>query len=250
MTVSARDLFEAELARRGMGFTSGRWPGRYEIRAGGRQVLVSLDNLARQLTGGDQDAERVAWFTDQVLAATTPAGLTADGLYWLLEPSDYAEKAEHWAAVSPQLDRVLAHVSEDGAVIRWVSGRHLEAMSLTAGEAAGRAWANLDLALRRAAISTMDIEGATLAVFAARLPSKASLLLAPSLQEVIGPVTGWPVLAIVPDRDFVYVWAAHHRDLIPRLGAVVIREHARAPYPLTTEVLQISDTIRAIGTYA
>ena len=99
--MGARELFEAELARRGVGYSATRWPGRYEIRAGELLVRVSLDNLARQLSGDDQDAERVAWFTDQVLTAVTPDDLAADGLYWLLESNDYPAKAWYRASVAP-----------------------------------------------------------------------------------------------------------------------------------------------------
>lgn len=249
--MGARELFEAELIRRGVEYSATRWPGQYEVRAGRRPLRVSLDNLARQLDGGDQDAERVAWFTDQILAAAAPADLTADRLYWLLQPSGDAEQAWHRASISPQLDRVLTHVSADGVLIHWISDQHLAAMNLTTRQASERAWANLDIALRGAEISTLDAPGnVTMAVITTTLPSKASLLLAPSLREVISPVTGWPILAVAPDREFVYIWNARHRDLIPRLGPVVIREHARAPHPLATEILYISDTIRAIGAYS
>ena len=110
------------------------------------------------------------------------------------------------------------------------------------------AWSNLDTALARAGQVTYPAPGgAALLSFAAALPSKASLLLAPSLRAAVEGTTGWPVLAVVPDRDFLYLWAAGYRDLIGRLAGVVIREHARAPYPLSPEVFEIGDSIRAIG---
>jgi hypothetical protein len=82
------------------------------------------------------------------------------------------------------------------------------------------------------------------------VPSNASLLLAPSLRVAVSKVVGWPVLAVAPDRDFLYIWNGGHRELITRLGAVVVRTHSRAPYPLSTEVLEISDAIRSIGSYS
>jgi hypothetical protein len=69
--VDARELLQAELARRGVGYPATRWPGRYEIRAGGLLVRVSLDNLARQLSGDGRDADRVAWARSS--SASTPA---------------------------------------------------------------------------------------------------------------------------------------------------------------------------------
>jgi len=142
------------------------------------------------------------------------------------------------------------HADPGTALIRWITPRVLSELGLSAGEASERAWSNLDAALQRAAqVTTGPVDGITLLGFAADLPSSASLLLAPSLREAVSDVTGWPVLAVAPDRDFVYVWNAGHRELLARLGGVVVRAHARAPYPLSTEVFQISDTIRAIGSY-
>jgi hypothetical protein len=48
--------------------------------------VVGLDNLARQLTAAENDAQRVSWFAGQVIVAALPASLTADGPYWSLEP--------------------------------------------------------------------------------------------------------------------------------------------------------------------
>jgi hypothetical protein len=124
------------------------------------------------------------------------------------------------------------------------------ASCLSADEAARWAWSNLDAALRRAAPHTYTAPGgATLVSFAVGVPSKASLLMAPALREIVISLTGWPVLAVAPDSDFIYVWNAAHRELIPRLGPTVIREHTRASHPLSTEVFEIGDTIRAIGNY-
>ena len=79
------------------------------------------------------------------------------------------------------------------------------------------------------------------------LPSKALLLLAPSLRAAISPITGWPVLAIAPDRDSTCIRDAAHPWLTGHPSAITTREHARAAYPLSAEVFQISDSIKAIG---
>jgi hypothetical protein len=45
----------------------------------------------------------------------------------------------------------------------------------------------------------------------------------------------------VPDRDFLNLWAAQHKDFIGRVGHVVIEQFTTSPYPLTTEVFEIAD---------
>jgi len=247
--MDARELFKAELARRGVSCTVAG-DGRWMVSVGGMKLLVSLDNLDRQLAGDGGDAERVAAFTGQVLAAAQLTPMTAAGLYWFPEPNDYLVAAEIRAEVSPRLDRVLVHVSDDGGRIRWVTHAGLDAAGLTIAEATERAWANLDEAVRQAQVTTGEIAGVTVAMFAAALPSKAPLLLAPALREMIEDVAGWSVLAVAPDRDFVYLWNASRRDLITTLGGIVTREYARVPYPLSTEIFQIGDSLQAIGSYA
>lgn len=253
--VDVRELFRAELARRGAAYRV-RGDGRWAVSAGGLEVLVSLDNLDRQLAldrelaGDSGDSQRIAAFTSQMLAAAQLTPVAASGLYWFTEPNDYEVTAEIRAAVSRRLDRVLVHVSDDGGLIRWVAHAHLEKAGLTAAGAADRAWANLDQAVRQAQVTTMETAGAAVAMLATDLPSKASLLLAPALREMIEDVIGWPVLAVAPDRDFVYLWNASRRDLIAGMGGVVCREYARAPYPLSTEIFEISDSLQAIGAYA
>jgi hypothetical protein len=126
----------------------------------------------------------------------------------------------------------------------------LAEMGLSFEMASHHAWSSLDTALAQAEqVSYPAPGGATLLSFATAVPSKASLLLAPSLRTTVEAAVGWPVLAVAPDRDFVYVWSAGHRDLIGRLSGVVTREHARAPYPLSVEVFEIGDSISAIGSY-
>jgi len=243
-------LFEAELARRGLQNAAGPSAGQRIVWLPGARVVVTLDNLAREFTGGSDDPDMVSRFTDQLISAVHPAPLDASRLYWCLEPNDYQHAADYRAGVSPQLDRVLVHASDDGALTRWVTSRALGELGLSADEAARRGWSNLDAALRRAVPRTYTAPGgATLVSFAAGVPSKASLLLAPALREIVSSLTGWPVLAVAPDSDFLYVWNAAHRELIARLGQAVIREHSRAPHPLSTEVFEISDTIRATGNY-
>lgn len=223
--------------------------GRYEIALRRQRLLVSLDNLDRDLVGDDGDPQRVAWLLDQVVASIEPRAITSERLYWCLELSVYADVADYAVVVSPQIDRVLVNVSEDGSLITWVTADDLRAIGLSAAQASDRAWSNLDAELRGAQVETEEVDGVTLAMLRTVFPSKASLALAPYLREVMSHIVGWPVLAVMPDRGFLYLWSAAHRDFISRLGGVVTREYGRASYPLTTEVFEIGTSIKAIGAF-
>jgi hypothetical protein len=247
--MDASSLFEAELRRRDLSFRHRVESGRYEVSLSTGAVLVSLENLARELRGDGGDVGRVAYFTDAVLATGGDHQVAHERLFWCLEANHLAEVAPYRDSVSRRTDRVLADYAGDASWIRWVTPRNLHAVGLSEEDAFARAWSNLDVALRGARIQTETVDGVAIVWLDTNFPSKASLILAPGLRDVVGPYVGWPVLAVAPDRAFVYLWAADHRALVPRLGHVVVREYRNASHPLTTEVFEIGDAVEAIGAF-
>ncbi len=249
--MSIQTQFEEELQRRGFSFSIDTESGRHAVKIGGERILVRLDNLQRDVAS-DGDIDRVARFVDAVVASVglSEAQVSANQLYWCLEPSDYEEPANYRVAISGCVDRVLVHLSTDGQLVTWVTPLILDSLRLSEADAGAKAFSNLGRAMREATVESQDIDGVQLGYLATSLPFKASLILAPNFREVVGVVLGWPLMAVVPDRDFLYIWAARHTDFIGRVGNVVVREYSQAPYPISTEVYEITDkTIRAIGEF-
>jgi hypothetical protein len=184
-------------------------------------------------------------------AGESEAALSADQLYWCLEPSDYEVRADYRVVMSDRVDRVLVHLSADGGLITWVTPAMLDSLCLSEADAGAIAFTNLGRALSEASVESQDIDGVQIGFLGTSLPFKASLILAPNLRDVIEAVLGWPLMAVVPDRNFLYLWAARHTAFVQRVGGVVVREYSQAPYPISTEVYEITDqTIRAIGEFA
>jgi hypothetical protein len=117
----------------------------------------------------------------------------------------------------------------------------LEKWRVARDEVETAALGNLAAALANASIEYKDIDGVRLGFVGTTLPFKSALTLAPNLRDVVSPILGWPLHAVVPDRDFLYLWDARHRTFLHRVGGVVVKEFAAAPYPLTTEVFEIRD---------
>lgn len=210
---------------------------------------MSLDNLSRELRGDHEDIARVAHFTDAVIASGSPRAVAPERLFWALEPNNLAERAPYHFEVSPRVDRALSDYTGDASLLRWLTRRDLGEGALSDQEAFERAWANLDVAVRDARVHLESVEGASVVWLETDFPSKASLILASGLREIVSPYIGWPVLAVTPERGFVYLWGADRRELIPRFGPVVIREYRNASHPLTTEVFEIDDSVTAIGAF-
>jgi len=243
--------FEDELLRRGHTFSLDLESGRHVVEVEGWRMLISLDNLRRDVAA-DGDVGRIVRFVDSVVASVgaSRAALSADRLYWCVESSDYEERAEYRFAMSNLVDRVLVHWSAEGNLVTWVTPSMLESLKLSEADAGDFAFRNLGRALSEASVESQDIDGVKLGYINTSLPFKASLILAPNLREVIGAVLGWPIMAVIPDRNFLYFWAAQHTTFIQRVGGVVVREYSRSSYPLSTEVYEITDNaIRAIGEF-
>ena len=127
----------------------------------------------------------------------------------------------------------------------------LELLGLPEAEAGAIAFQNLARTLSVASVEYSDIDGVRLGFLSTSVPFKASLMLAPNFREIMEPVIGWPLLAVAPDRGFLYVWDAQHADFAQRVGGVVVREYSKAAYPISTEAYEISgEGIRAVGAFA
>lgn len=249
--MNVRALFEGELRKRHVPFSIDPESGRHAIEANGGRLLVSLDNLHREVAR-DGDTGRVVRFVDIVLASSGVAddSLSADRLYWCLEPCDHVDKADFRVALSDRVDRVLTHLSAEGRMIAWIAPTMLATLGLSEAEGGAKASGNLARALDEAKLEIEDIDGVQLGYLSTPLPFKSSLILAPNLREVIGATLGWPLLAVAPDRDFLYLWAARHSEFVGRVGGVVVEEYSKAAYPISTEVYEVSDEgVRAIGEF-
>jgi hypothetical protein len=160
------------------------------------------------------------------------------------------EKADFRDAISDRVDRVLVHISPNLGGITWVSPEILTKLGVSEVQAGELAFENLSKVLAESSIEYSDIDGVGLGMVNTELPFKTSLIPAPNIRAVASPALGWPLLAVVPDRDFLWLWDSRHTDFAARLGEVVVREFSESPYPISPEVFEISDNgIEAIGEF-
>ncbi|MEW4451613.1 hypothetical protein AB1L30_02905 [Bremerella sp. JC817] len=249
--LEVRAEFEKELTARGLTFEFDAETDRYRVQIEDFEMMVNLDNVARDVEANG-DLKRVSRFVDAIVetAHHPDDALVAENLYWSLEPNDYDPPADIRVPLSGTTDRVLVHISPGGRTIRWVTPEMLAKIELSPDEAGAIAFANLDRALAAATFESQTVDEAKLGYFVTDFPCKAALLLAPTLRDIVEPTMGWPVLAVAPDRDFVYVWGAEFQALTGRVGPVVVREFSNASYPISTEVWSIDDdNMQAIGEF-
>jgi hypothetical protein len=246
---SAKVLFEEELRKRAIGFVYTR-DGRYEIDAeGGGKVLLSLDNVSRDYER-DGDPGRIVRFVDTALGVFSPLPPWRESrsrIYWSAEPCSSEGLDEVLCEkITGKVCRVLVLAVEPGR-IRWLTSKCLESWRVDLEHVRTAAGANLDDLLGEGRLHVEASDGLKLGMLEIDSAFKASLIFAPKFKGFVEADLGWPVLAVIPCRDFIYVFPEGD-SVLGRLGGVVQEEFRKSAYPITTEVLRISDEgIEAIG---
>lgn len=251
MTFDANAIFEQELLSRGVSFVRDS-KDEYTIELDGWKVSANLINVRRNAER-DQNVDTIKRFVDHVLAISPsyrpPWSEASKLLFFSAESADQEFGDAITSAVTSEVRRVLTLTDKDETKITWVSSRMCDDWGVTIEQASSAAAANQDRLLDGIQVQIDDIDGNALGMIPIDSPYKASVIFARKFKELIEPVLSWPVLAVIPCRDFIYV-VGDNSPLVEKIGAVVVDEFRNSGYPITTEVLRISDEgIEATGKY-
>jgi hypothetical protein len=238
-----RQRFLAEVAGRNL--TAELLPdGRYRIAHEGRINEVSLENKSREVEAtGNEDI--IAEFVETLLQPVLPIPKTwaeaRIGIFFTAESAEHDFGDTLRQQISDQVCRVLVYHTPDGRNIAWISPHMLDLWQVSQAEVQEQASANLADLLKKMPVHVEPIDEYQLCMFGKDSPFKAALIFAPNLREVLEELIGWPVFAVIPCRDFIYFVGEKDRDLLPRLGPVVVREYNERGYSISTEVFRIDD---------
>lgn len=80
---------------------------------------------------------------------------------------------------------------------------------------------------------------------------KSALLLAPSMIEKVKVDFSYPFYAVIPVRDFCYIFSENDFQFFAsKIGKVVVEEYKKSGYQVTTEILKFTEKgIEAVGKY-
>lgn len=244
--------FENELSRRGVPFARTGDPLVYAVHHRGLELSVSLQNIDRNFRRG-QDPGAIGALIDAALACGELESVWEEvqrHIYLSLEPSDTDFSGALVGDLSPRARKVLVEASPDHRTVRWLSWSDISRWGISQAEVEAAALSNLNSLLVGLSPEVSHVAGSMLGMIPVHEPFKASVLLAPALKAFASPSLGWPILAVLPCRDFVYILPESNGDLLNRLGGTVTQEYRNSGYPITTEVFRISDDgIRAIGKF-
>jgi uncharacterized protein YtpQ (UPF0354 family) len=249
---TTRQLFESELQKRNVSFSGPDAQGIYKLRVASNDLTISIDNIARDYVR-DSDPKIIEQFVDRVLATrAVPSWEQAKTLlFFSAEPADHQfGDTIHWS-ISDKVCKVLVVTDLNEGTITWVTPGMLKDWHVSRDEAAQAASTNMNRLLEgKQPELTSAIDGMSLGMVPVNSVFKASTIFAPNFKEFVSKKIGWPVLAVIPCRDFMFVLAEKDKALLSRMGAVVQKEYRQSGYPITTEVLRVSDEgISAIGSF-
>ena len=250
--IDTNAIFEQELSRRRIAFVR-QDEDTYRIRLEGSEVTASLANLRRNVAR-DKDPQLITRFVDKVLEAFVSERpdwkVASKLLLWAAAPSDHDFGATVREAVTDEVSRVLTLTDADHSRIAWVISEMCDEWGVTVDEAAAAGFRNQDGLLRGVELEVSEAAGSKLGMIPLDSPYKGSVIFAKSFKRLVEAALGWPVLVVLPCRDFIYV-ISDNSPLVGRMGSVVLKEFRSSGYPITTEVLRVSDEgIRAIGSFS
>ena len=251
MTIDTNKIFENELSRRGVSFVR-EDEGTYRIKLEGSQISVNLVNVRRNAER-DQDQTAIISFVDKVLQTfpvSRPVWSEASSLLlWSAELADQEFGDSIRVLVTDEVMRVLTLTDLGQTKITWVTPDMCDEWGVTIEEVTAAAFLNQDQLLDGLELEVAEADGSPLGMVPLDSPYKASVIFAPSFKRLVESVLGWPVLVVLPCRDFIYV-VPDNSPLVGQMGSVVVNEFRNSGYPITTEVLRISeDGIEAIGRF-
>jgi hypothetical protein len=253
---SAKAIFEQRLHVLGAEFEIDE-NGLYAIKLEGNSLTVNLENVGKDYAR-DGDSDSVRRFADQVIENFNQPTQNWDSIQphvrFQLESDDYANGFEGVLhnRVGDGLVKVFVYVSEDQGRITWISDHTVSDWGVSADQIFATAERNMRTIVSQAKIEIQEGNGVTLGMISTEETLfKASLLLADNFRELVEPGLGFPVYAVAPCRDFVFLVPRSSRGALGRLGGVVANEFNNSGHSITMDVLEVTDEgLFAIGTFA
>jgi hypothetical protein len=171
-------------------------------------------------------------------------------IFFSAEASDHEFGDTLREAVTQSVSRVLVLSEEQEGKITWITSHLLATWGVARSALEAAARENLDRLLDDKSLEIEQIDGTKIGMVPLDSVFKASVIFAPRFKRLVGSVLEWPVLVVIPCRDFIYVLSEKDAGFLGRLGSTVQREYRESGYPITTEVIRVSDAgLEAIGKF-
>lgn len=247
------EKFKSGIEAKGMTISSIEEDGLINIDRGDTKFSVSLDNVRRNYEG-DGDEQAIIDFVESLvkIAVRPLAGWdqVREHIYATLMPLDSLKGDPIYQPITMVFGKVYVYTGNEN--LTFIDYSEMERWGITLEVLQEEADKNTDLLLEDAAIKYELIDGRKLGFLEFPYAAlKTSLLFAPSIRRKVEPDFGFPFYAVLPVRDFCYIFSETDFDFFAaRIGRVIVDEYRKSGYPLTTEVIRIDEnSADAVGAY-
>ncbi|MEP2279727.1 hypothetical protein [Maribacter sp.] len=223
------------------------------IAKGKITLKVSLDNIRRDyLKNNDKSiiSDFAKTLRNYTLEMPNNWAEAKENIFISLYPSDYDYKDFINHKLTDQVHKIYIHREND--MLTWISYNDIDKWNISESILNAQAEKNGDRILAESTIEYDTIENKKLGILESKYSNlKGALLLAPSMKTKIKTDFSFPFYAVIPVRDFCYVFSEQDSLFFSqRIGQVVVEEFRKSGYPLTTELLKFSENgIETVGIY-
>jgi hypothetical protein len=240
-------LFQRELEARKVTIVEREGTDDFVLDIRGVPITISLDEL-RYDYERDADAQLVARFVASLVDTSEPlpAWTKARSRIFLSVDSTQAQVDD---AVSREVTKLLAltvvHAGPEERFVSPITRKQLTSWQVSEDAVLQVGCRNLSGLLEETPLEVRRIGPLTTAVFTSRSYFKPALIFSPNFKEKVAPQLGWPVLALVPCREDVFLLRDNFLEKeckeTERFLNFVIQEFLESRHGLTPEVLRISE---------
>lgn len=245
--------FKSQIESRGMKIDSVDETGFIYISQGEQNLKISLDNLRKDYER-DKDTKQIVDFVQTLISysAELPKNWVdaKNDIYIALFPNDTDFQDVLYQKVTDEFSKGYVHSAGDKLI--WITQADLDGWKITTSDLYRQAINNADQLLRQTTISVEIIENRKLGLIEAEHTSlKGALLFAPAMKKKVRADFGFPFYAVIPVRDFCYIFSERDFDFFSeRIGKIVVEEYKQSGYPVTTEILKFTENgVEAVGKY-
>ncbi len=247
------DEFRRQLQKAGIKIDSLDGAGIVHVQVKASPLKISLENMRRDFER-EHDTTIIAHYVSSLDFATVDKIKSwndiKDSAYISLFPSDYDFAENVHEKVTDNVEKIYGISTQKNFI--WISKSDLKAWNISESDLKKQAEINGEKLLQKSQIVFDTIEHHALARFVTDDETlKAALLFAPSTKEKIKKDIGFPFHAVIPVRDFCYIFSEKDfKFFSEKLGATVLNEFKHSGHPITTEILKFSEKgVEAVGSY-
>lgn len=218
------------------------------VSENGINFKISLDNARREFEqhGTFDRLESILASMKDSVADFSPKRNWADiknSVFWQFYPADFDFNDFIHRPMSEKFCQYFVLNTGEG-YFEWINRSDLEEWGISEAVLLAAVEKNMETELMAAKIDFQETPGGERLYFIVceKTWLKSALLFCKKFKERIEPLAGWPVYAVLPNRDYCLFFSEKDLEFFAeKIGEVVCEEFTGQGYQITTELIEFSD---------